>query len=204
MKQEGSIVILILLAILILAAVGGIFYLGRASSQKNLPVTSETTHVANPTILPIASSSSLDGMTNLKTYTNTKYNLSIQYPSEWREEQGNGKHGDADALVRLRSDNNPFGGPYLGISVFDNPNKLIAQEYAEKLISKNSNIYILNEQAAYLQKYDAIMIDGLPGAGKSGPSAVINDKKGHIILLYTTGLDQKVIDSIISTFKFTN
>ncbi len=142
--------------------------------------------------------------TNWKTYTNSQYNLSIQYPSSWYETKGNGKHdgSNEDELVRLRSDNNQFGGPYVGISIFDNTNNLTAKEYVEKLYSMNSAVHILKEQPNYFQSSDAVLVNGIPGAGPSGPAVFINDKKGSIIELYTTGLDQKVIDSIFSTFKF--
>jgi hypothetical protein len=136
-----------------------------------------------------------------KTYTDKKYSFTINYPSTWQQKEND----DGSTTIDLIDSGNQFGGPNLSISIMKNSDNLSAKDFVNNL-SKDSRyglVKLVKDQPSYFKTYDAVIADGFYGAGKPGPSALINNKKGSIILLYNDGLDQKTIDSIYSTFKFT-
>ena len=93
--QKGVGVIYILVGVLILAAIGGAYYLGKSSTPKpSTPVVSQTpkptpssTLDTNPA--PTGAGETVytesDRSANWKTYTNTKYGFSFKYPIGARE-----------------------------------------------------------------------------------------------------------------------
>lgn len=69
--QKGQIFIFLLIGILIIAAAGGAYYLGRSTSPKSSP----SPVITSPTPQP----SPLDETTNWKTYTNDEFKFSFKY-----------------------------------------------------------------------------------------------------------------------------
>ena len=84
--QRGFTEIVILIAVLVLAAIGGAYYLGTQKSQA--PVAISPSPVAQATPTPNASQAPNGDLetANWKTYTDSKYNYSINYPPDWKTE----------------------------------------------------------------------------------------------------------------------
>ena len=192
--------------VLLIIVLGGGYFLGTKRTQpspQQVVQQVQPTQLAKPTSTP-------DETANWKIYTNDVYHLSIKYPSDWHEAKGSGAYGNyadgthVDEPVRLTATNNMFGGPYIGITVYQNKDNLTALEYFKKMADGNSNIRPVKDQPIYLKGQDIVMIDGLPGAGTPGHSLLVNDKKGEMVLLFNNELDRKTVDSIFYTFKFTD
>lgn len=92
--QKGFAPILILVGILVIAAIGGAFYLGKQTSKPSQPQNQVVTSQATPSSTqdtsrePNGSAASpvpngTGETVNWKTYTNTKAGYSIKYPPEW-------------------------------------------------------------------------------------------------------------------------
>ena len=87
-RQKGFVELLIIGIVLLLAVAGGAYYFGTQKSQA--PVTSSPSPIAQVSLLPTpipdetANPDSIGA--NWKTYTDSKYNYSINYPPDWKTE----------------------------------------------------------------------------------------------------------------------
>lgn len=79
LHETGQVLIFLLVGILIIAVVGGAYYLGRSTSPK----PSSNPVVISQTSQPTPDPSSSDETANWKTYRNENFGFEVKYPSEW-------------------------------------------------------------------------------------------------------------------------
>lgn len=82
--QKGQTLIFLLIGILVIAAAGGAYYLGRSTSPKPSATPNITSQTPQPTPTPSPSDETANPDSigaNWKTYTNTTY--TFKYPSDW-------------------------------------------------------------------------------------------------------------------------
>lgn len=81
MNQKGNALILgIIIGALIVIAVGGAYYLGTQKTNNALPIQNSTQSASNPTATSISTPVPPTESTNWKTYTDSTYRYSIEYP----------------------------------------------------------------------------------------------------------------------------
>lgn len=147
----------------------------------------------------------IDSAVGWQTYSDLGLGYNFKYPADWSQGKGGDKNDDGTSTIRFSSENKKFGA--LTIHIMENTNNLTAAAFIRNLAKTNLGynlVKIIDEYPLYLQNYDAVIADNFYGAGSPGPSALINDRKGNIILFYNDGIGINTLNTILSTFKFTN
>ena len=212
--QKGQGLILVIVGLVIVAAIaGGSYYFGKSqvSKPQNPVVTSQT---PQPTIIPVASPSATpDETTNWKTYTSTGY--AFKYPS-------NGDVVTDQTSVVYISGNTQ---PYFTFTVRneDNSNHLTTKQVVDKLITdlrNNKNAPWAKSQADQtlqtLKEYTNGQIVGikLQSFDEGYPQRFGEVVEVTTDKIYTFHIgngsgggvsdnDERLLDKILSTFKFT-
>ena len=182
-NRRGFVQILTIVLLILIAALGVVAYLqSKPKSQtQNQPATQLTT--PDPTVYTDA------GSANWKTYTNARYGFTLKHPSTLvsKEEQ----NGEIQLIINFTSPKNEF--------VID-----ITKEDAIPNWPGNSDY-------RELKTINGISWKVFPSfefcdAGECSDTSVLyrvshNAKSFHVIL---KNIDEKTIDQILSTFKFTN
>lgn len=109
--QKGQTQVLILAGIVILiAAAGGIFFLGRVTAPK--PQVPVTTSSPQPSPLSTEAPAKVEDPTaNWKTYTNKDNNLSLKYPATWVIEKEDQTKEFAQVIIKgLEGEINVYWG----------------------------------------------------------------------------------------------
>lgn len=119
--QRGFFEILVLALVIIAAVAGGAYYFG--TQKGSIPFVSKSSPTPSP---------SADPTSNWKTYTNTKFNYSLKYPTDWVVAKECPQDPQCDPIDESTSiDSTEKFGPaheplqyYLSILNHDNPGKL--------------------------------------------------------------------------------
>lgn len=228
-KQEGQLLVLVLIGILVLAGVaGGAYFLGKSSKSEPVKVTSQTQPPPQPTSVPQVSPtpdvSSVPTDTaetvNWLTFTSTKHTYSIKYPTSWKKEMPSVTENDpTQELVSFVSDtkfsDSLDGGPYsVFISFYNNPQhknfKDLVIEH-DKLSSPLIDNFSYTEDLLNGKKvYKTQSMPSQFGVD----STFFQDKDGNFISVifnpYRTdkpfqnqNSEHHIYDQILSTFRFT-
>jgi len=212
-RQKGFVELLIIGIVLLLAVAGGAYYFGTQKSQA--PVTSSPSPIAQVSLLPTpipdetANPDSIGA--NWKTYTNTSYKYSIQYPRDWELL----KSSDLGASFRPIGKENNFPYGAVRIEVRDKTIKdeiLSLKEYLEQVVGDEtspSRILESIEQinTGYKVKWRVGAVGSI-GKEETSTSAYFN-LPGKLIEINwvpreeEVKLYQPIFDQILSTFKFT-
>lgn len=205
-KQKGFALILILVGILVLAGiVGGAYFLGKSNKTEPVKVVSTPQVTAHPTSQPtsVPQASASGDMTNWKTYTNSKYNFSIQYPPtfivEDRSTQSPAFIIFSDTARKITGEGGIQENPYIDITVFPTQSSL--------------SDYIANPQNN-LQQTRSTTINGnifakveeVHGIGGAATNEYATQVKNAVLIFNDPFLqiDVTTFNQILSTFRFTN
>ena len=159
--QKGFAPAYFLIGILvILAVVGGVYYLNKSSAKSVLPKSQVS---VSPTAQPTTSATDSAETINWKIYTNKIMNYSISYPSGWKIEQIGADYGVNIAIVDANGikivyiistkneDNLTLDNSYKAIFCFESScNPILSSD--EKIINKsvvkigNQNALTVNTQ----------------------------------------------------------
>lgn len=204
-NQRGNLPIILGVIFLLLIVGGGAYYLGTQNSQttsqnQNIntqPTANPQNIVASPTNTQVVGQTpSNAAISNWKTYTNTKNNFSIKYPSSWTEK---GQVAD-NTLVYLHADESFGEGPepiqyYVWIYSY---NKLPSAKLTKESIGT----------------YTVYKTDELPSRSGALAAFITKDEKTYIAISITP-YDVKqpytsqnkyvnIFNQMLSTFQFTN
>lgn len=168
-----------------------IFY---AALPKQTLAPNQTTQTAIPTPGPATA--------DWKTYSNTTYNFSIKYPSDWTASEV--LSGPVAPAVSFRN-NQPFSGE-ITLYIEDNPQKLSSEEFVEKEAFKND----LPEWENIEKPHEIIQVDGrnavwfdLITGGSGDFQPVVYLTYGDKVFYFQGRVEKDIFNQILSTFKFT-
>ena len=184
MMQKGQVLIFLLVGILIIAGIGGAFYLGRQTTPKSSTIPAVTSQTPQPTPSPS------DETANWKIYSNRKLGVEFKYPAEYSIKEDS--NGSTLAVVNFELNGKKFR--------FD---KVISDgsvpPYAQTNVTQDFNeitwkVLIPSKDAEYCDAGDC---------GGIAPSYYLF-KNGHkySFTYYSDDL-KSTIEQILSTFKFT-
>lgn len=135
--QKGQVLIFLLVGILIIAGIGGAFYLGRQTTPKSSTIPAVTSQTPQPTPSPS------DETANWKTYTNSKLGYAIKYPAEKFIDCS---IGDMFALhYKVSNDTMCAAGegiPTFSIVIFDKSKETAESRFPECYLTKQETIKI--------------------------------------------------------------
>lgn len=225
--QKGQTQVLILAGIVILiAVVGGIFFLGRITAPKPQPQNVAT---SSPQPSPTPDETVYtkpDRSVNWKTYKNSKASFSFKYPSEWYlgNEELSTNHIKSVILASCDIKNQPYCGIGnknhidFGVRYIDKTSVFEGAENAEayyQRIAKSPNsgknkrfITVDNKSAIRYSTIDIGTTD--PSGFASMGDTVVLDYNGEILVvtisvnIKNNNLNQaiEIFDQILSTFRF--
>lgn len=223
--QKGQSVILVLIGLLVLAAVvGGVYFFGKSQTPK--PLT-QNTEVVSQTPQPTTGVSSpvqtgTDETASWKTYTNNLLKVTFKYPEKW-----NLNVTGEESFISVSESKNELVNQIIVTDIFKTFFiESVLNEYKSK--SKTAEFLIKEYQAYNLYstsgwadarpreiRKDQILIDGI-GATKylikfDEPKDIkfkqitwifvpFEDK---ILNIRLEGVDENILNQILSTFKFT-
>lgn len=181
-KQKGSALIFLLVGVLVIAAIGGAYYLGRSTTSTPSPVS--TSQIPQPTI----PSSSTDETTRWKTYTNNKYGYSFKYPTDWTLEENEMQGFQSIALTKtdntqeqeqvlLPGDQNADVIYKIITRVETNPKGYTAKEYLLQNISPES-------LSDYEKNLEEINLNGFPAIKRKEACAPCSGMEVIITLIH--------------------
>lgn len=198
MREKGLAPIVV---VLIVAGLFGAFYLGKTYGK---PAVEQTPPTSSPTL-----STTEDETANWKTYENTKYKYSFQYPAELKVDLGvSGAPADDSKLETIYQIKlHDAKQTNIWVSVLETNYKSIS-EFSDSLETSRANsgkISVLSKETTILDRVQAIRyVIPQPEAGNTlRVSAILN---GYV---YTLTLDSPdsdkttIFDQILSTFRFT-
>jgi len=187
--------------IVVLGLMGGSYYLGTKKSA-TIVSNEKTAVIPTKSIPTVTATPAPDVTANWKVYTNPTYHFSFKYPPSWLAADSHDDYGIRTDIVTVGA--NDRMGSLLSVYMLKNPNNLSTTDFIKQLPNYEGGGFVkpLQNQPSYFSHIDAIETNGFGGAGDTGPSAYINDKKGEIFKLFTSGLDNSMINTIFSTFTF--
>ena len=207
-REVGQIFIFLLVGILILAAAGGAYFLGRSTSPKPsaTPVVSPASpaqrgeQTPQPTSTPSPSNTSpaptgTAETANWKTYTNTAFGYSIKFPDTYAVSSQSDKEksqlGDASRCIVTKID----GKCSVLINSFKNTAKLSLEEWVKKyeipLSTYSGNAKISKSN---LNGYNAL-------SARNETQVVYYLENNSNIFYIESSINQEDL-SILDTFKF--
>jgi hypothetical protein len=227
-ESHDSIVLPIVLSVLLSALVfGGLaFYLGLTQNGNQKTPTVQPTTVATATTRASTPAAELSPgeIANWKTYSNNKYNYSVKYPTDWKL---NTTQLDAVNILEPKEVSDDDVLQVIGVINFEVfEGNTTTRKYAEwdveryiKFVESGGKTEGEEFEPAGVQRYGSAKLDGIDGLkvnlhhGAADHYGVIvkrNDKFYFINLSARGGeLDsnlkvyEKILDGVISTFKFT-
>lgn len=206
--QKGNVNIYLVVGVIAALAIGGFIYSKKTSFTKT-----ETTPVATQSASPV--STTLDDMSNWKTYSDSTLGFSVKYPPEWSYKIFNesafvfGKEADIEGLSAEKLNH---GWP-LGLMIEATKSIYSADDLSKTGIDKGT------KEALNSYKYEKIQFNDVPANKKVSLS-----KDEYILFPFTRigfnskdkgwtitfpnenyeGDHDKIYDEILSTFKLTN
>lgn len=224
--QKGQTGILILAGIvLVIALVGGAYYLGKSATLKSSPAPVVTSPASRDEQTPQpspSSSPSLDETANWKTYTSTKYGFTLKYPNDWEIKSENEIVDSVTTKTTLQSSDLTIkeinipgvggeqvtNGSKLEISASNNENFKSYEQLKDFMENKYTG-FPLN----YFTSSREIIVDGVKSIIKSGRTVTTLAlgssfgyffKNGVTYQLTFTNVqdDDRIFIQILSTFKF--
>lgn len=212
-KPKLSKWIMVAVVILVLIIVGGTtaYFLNKNSISKTQTPVTQT--VVKPT--PASNAAPADPTANWKTYTNDEHGFTFKYPRDWEYQiQKNafsvlrdglseveinfGKYEDID-VTRKKID--PIIGPaWVVLNIITYPSE----------VSSDLKSYAYNLNADEKTRWSEIKINGIPAqkvehmlcqSGNCGDVLIV---KGNIILDFFVQNGDRDLNTILSTFKFTD
>jgi len=211
--KGGFAEIVIIVAVLVLAAIGGAYYLG---TQKNkTQSTASPSPVAQTSLTPNARQAPNGDLetANWKTYTSQRLKLVFKYPPDCLTP---GEREDANGIGMLCFSDNSQNQSYEAFKLTENDLHVVIGQ--EKNTKNQSLEQIVNSDLEiYVQNYDIRdhLIGGLPAKSfktKGNPDVNTNYEiyrllhgSEKVIIVKTPAITSKQseFDKILSTFKFT-
>lgn len=210
MRQRGIVGIFVLVLILVVAMTGGAYYLGRTTTRPQVTKTNQATPTT-PTPNPYREPDGSAATANWKTYTSSQFGLSFSYPNGVMVTES--QYG---LFLKFRGPNQGEGGLEDGfhIELSKKPleiplEKIVDKDAAEpkqygQLIDGPSQTdlgknraYRFRAQGDSGYTYDSIYIPN--GSSYWYVETTVEDYYNNNKSQY-----QKVVDQILSTFKFTS
>lgn len=189
-------IIFILLGVIVLALVGGAYYLGVHQTRSS----SVAQNSAQPTPTVSQPTPTSDPTTAWSVYTSQKNHFEFKFPPTWNVEEKNGT-----------------------TLIVDSKNNLISMFYPDDVKSSIYTENYCNNSQRYLAEKSTINISGLPATkcilkyaieksligenikGKtSSVSVTVKHQENIFILLLVDFENEPIFDQILSTFKFTD
>ena len=209
MRQRGFVEIIVIIVVLVLAAIGGAYYLG---TQKNnvvpsvspaaiaSPTTSDASQLPNDN-LETANPDSIGA--NWKTYTNTKVGYTFRYPASWQVLTSDPEDKRMFNGCDLYIQNNEAKSTIIALDVLEGSDGAFCWSYGRFYDDQRRKSTITSSsQEISVSKWSEI--------GKEYEGDLFQD---HMVgkntiagLVYKEGKDQnaeRTFDQILSTFKFT-
>ncbi|OGE18580.1 hypothetical protein A3D83_03265 [Candidatus Daviesbacteria bacterium RIFCSPHIGHO2_02_FULL_41_10] len=192
--QKGSALIFLLVGIVVLAAIGGAFYLGRSTTPKPSPAQVVTSQTPQPTSTPQPFSVP-DETINWKTYTNNLFNFSLKYPPDLLYSSAGNDSGNSGYITFER-----YSKEYFTLSLSDDFAPTSAENFmGSKPLSKR--IIGGKEWDYYNFYYQDKLIKSL-NYNVIAFTTVNNNFLYSFVFNNQTKLTSEQ-DQILSTFKFT-
>lgn len=211
MKQEGRFprqagfteFFAVLIAILVVGV--GAYYFGyQAAQKKQVPPAIQFS--PSPTIQN-------GETTNWKTYTNSKYKITFNYPDSWIVGEDNGEKSRGEPFIFLRrsslqTQDKTYGEVYIWIY---NDIKTVEQYIAKLCDSPGVCVSSDNVKNIKVANLDAFNIKNIPAPL---PSEEVVFKEGDLLIAfhfnyqgenynnYSNKESKQIFDQILSTFKF--
>lgn len=209
MNQKGFVNIILVVVIVVLLGVVGYF----TFVKKPKPVAQQLapTQVANtPKSSPAPTPAPDDPTANWKTYTNTQYGIEFKYPNNWETDAYDTNANNSFSIhftnykVKDRVDCSKFIGMEIqaGHTIEGSFDAFVKSEVNNIGMGPSGNLtpIIIGGHAAY--KVENSGWDSACG----GPGYFIQESSTKYVYIFSgrgKETDQKIIDQIISTFKFT-
>lgn len=226
MNQKGQALIFLLIGIIVLAAIGGAFYLGRSITPKPSPTPTATSQV-NPSLTPSASPTPIGAgdnpvpngtgeTTNWKTYTKLGYE--IKYPQSSVVTEFSLDPSMPDLLSRTSTEIKVDGrqAPIsffvyvwsnLGVNIINSESRDQWCSLLEKeLIGQLECIHEGKLPSVQVNGYNAYQITGGRDSTLVKTIYIPHNNYVYELTAFIEGADGKkfpVSDQILSTFKFT-
>ena len=208
MNQKGQALIFLLVGILIIAALGGAYYLGRQTTPK---VTSSIQPTLNPAdASPAPTGAGVSGApngaaetANWETYTNTKYSFEFKYPPTWSVIESKAPINPYLAFIELGPTDSIQSGGMIAITVrnqTENNYRAVLTKEGFQIVQR-IDIQLGTNKASHYK-----LNKTLESGEKSEQEIVISMKNG--VLYEINGgsnlreQNKNIFDQILFTFKF--
>ena len=143
-------------------------------------------------------------LANWKTYTNSQFGFSFQYPSSWNEDKELEKMSltDPNVLVDFATTRDAFGNG-VNMEIFNNPSSSIQSFIADH---QKDTVYPNLTREPFVKNSSTLGIPGDWVIDRNAPGAVGGEyaliPSGKIVIgFYCTGCSDGLTDQILSTFK---
>lgn len=183
-RSPSKLPIVLGVCLLILAIAGGSYYMGKQSEKTSIRQPTPTQPSISPTItLP-------DEITNWTIYTSKDKAFSFKYPSMWYVEQHPAFPNTTEFFLQgtkaIHGEGDQAGNEVFSIEYSDRTETLIAIK--EKYYRDANNITLAGKDA-FITSFGLIYTK--PSANKN-------------LSIMTGKTYKKIVDGVLSTFKFTN
>ncbi len=170
MKKNRYFKLIVFCSILLALFIGG--YLYKTKLQERLALT--------------------DTESGFKEFKSEEYKFSFKYPAQWyawkRDDKWVDQNTKVVSLTGIYAEPKPevvkdaFGHPtaYAGAYISLQPKVASALSYAKQ--SYPDEDFVVLESPKELEGLDAVIIDGLRGAGAPGPELIVNTQLGVIVI----------------------
>ena len=215
MNQKGfANIILVVVIVMLVGAVGYFAFVKKSEPVAQQPTPTPTQVTNTPKSSPTPTTTPADPTANWKTYTNTQHGIEFKYPNNWEIDAADTNKGQADSFLDVhltnykvadRADCSKFIG--MEIQAF-HPIEGSFDTFVKSQVntggmgpSGNLTPIIIGGHTAY--KVDNSGWDG----GCGGPGYFIKASSTKYMYIFSgrgKETDQKIIDQILATFKFTN
>lgn len=201
--QRGQIFIFLLIGILIIAGVGGAYYLGRSTSPKPSATPIVISQTPQPTPDASREPTGSTKTANWKVFESPTYGFSYKYPTDW-ENDNFCQNCPPQPIIEKSSERYlhpkqvkyPEGITYI---IEDKRYSLSLEGYKnlERRDPSNQEVSDIS-----IGGYRGIRIKGTLEDGSKKDNAIF-ENKNYIFKIYTHKGYADILDGILSTFKFT-